>query len=108
MSYMEIRLNDISREQGASSWLTVLPIKQLGFSLSKAEFWDALRLRYGLLIKRLPGHCGCSKPFNVQHALSCKKGEFITLRHNDTIAELVFFFFFFKKKKFLKKILKNY
>ena len=92
MTYMEIRLNDISQEQGASSWLTVLPIKQLGFSLSKSEFWDALRLRYGLPLKRLPSHCGCSKPFNVQHALSCKKGGFITLRHNelrDTIAEIV-------------------
>ena len=31
--------NDIAQDQGSSSWLTVLPIKQLGFSLSKAEFW---------------------------------------------------------------------
>ena len=92
ISYMETRLNDISQEQGASSWLTVLPIKQLGFSLSKAEFWDAVRLRYGLPLKRLPSHCGCSQSYNVQHALSCKKGGFVTLRHNelrDNIAEIL-------------------
>ena len=38
------RLNDIAQEQASSSWLTVLPIKQFGFSLSKAEFWDAVYL----------------------------------------------------------------
>ena len=59
MSYMEIRLNDIAQEQGSSSWLTALPIKRLGLNLSKSDFWDALRLRYGLPLKRLPSNCGC-------------------------------------------------
>ena len=77
MSYMETRLNDISREQGASSWLTVLPIKRLGFGLSKAEFWDAVRLRYGLPFKRLPSHCGCSSQFTVQ--LAAKREDFLHL-----------------------------
>ena len=43
--------NDIDQEQGSSSWLTVLPTKQLGFSLSKAELSDAVYLRYGLSLK---------------------------------------------------------
>ena len=73
MSYMEVRLNDIAREQGSSSWLTVLLIKRLGFDLSKSDFWDAVRLRYGLPLKRLPSNCGCSKSYNVQHAILCKK-----------------------------------
>ena len=38
MCYMEIRLNDIAQEQGSSIWLTVLPIKRLGFNLSKSDF----------------------------------------------------------------------
>ena len=46
-------LNDIAQEQGSSNWLTVLPIKQLGFSLAKGEFWDAVYLRYGLPLKQL-------------------------------------------------------
>ena len=92
MSYMEIRLNDIGQEQGSSSWLTVLPIKRLGFNLLKSDFWDAVHLRYGLPLKRLSSHCGCYKPYNVQHAIPCKKGRFVTLRHNelrDNIAEML-------------------
>ena len=92
MFYMEIRLNDLAQEQGSSSWLAVLPIKLLGFNLSKSDFCDAVRLRYGLPLKRLPSHCSCSKPYNVQHAISCKKGGFVTLRHSelrDNIAEML-------------------
>ena len=92
ISYMEIRLNDIAQEQGSSSWLTVLPIKRPGFNLSKSDFWDAVRLRYRLPLKRLPSHCGCSKLYNVQHAVSCKKGGYVALRHNeirDNIAEML-------------------
>ena len=47
------RLNDIAQEQGSPSCLTVLSIKQLGFSLLKAEFWDAFYQRHGLPLKRL-------------------------------------------------------
>ena len=43
----------MAQRQGSSSWLTVLPIKRLGFNLSKLDFWDAVRLRYGLPLKRL-------------------------------------------------------
>ena len=75
ISYVEIRLNDIAQEHGSSSWLTLLPIKRLGFNLSKSDFWDAVDLRYGLPLKRLPSHCGCSKPYNVQHVISCKKED---------------------------------
>ena len=91
MSYMEIRLNNITQEQGSSSWLTVLPIKRLGFSLSKSDFWDAVHLRYVLPLKGPPSNYGCSKPYNVQRAISCKKGGFVTLRHNElreNIAEM--------------------
>ena len=50
MSYMEVRLNDIAQEQGAS----VLPIKQPRFNLWKSTFWDAARLRDKIPLKRLP------------------------------------------------------
>ena len=69
MSKKNKRLNDIAQEQGSLSWLTALP-KKLGFSLPKAEFWGAVYLRYGLPLKRLP----------VQHALSCRKGGFVTFK----------------------------
>ena len=60
--------------------------------MSKLDFWDAVRLRYGLPLKRLPSNCGCSKPYKVQHAISCKEGGFVTLIHNelrDNIAEML-------------------
>ena len=52
---------------------------------------DAVRLRYGLPLTRLPSNCGCSKPYNVQDAISCKIGGFVTLRHNELrdIAEML-------------------
>ena len=31
----------------------------------------------------LPSRCVCGQIFNLDHALSCKKGGFITLRHNE-------------------------
>ena len=92
MTPSDLRLNDIAQEQGASSWLSVIPLKRHGFHLSKREFWDAVKLRYGLQLNRLPSHCGCSANFDIQHALSCKKGGFITLRHNelrDNVAEML-------------------
>ena len=90
MSSKNKRLNDITKEQGSSSWLTVLPIKQL--SLSKAELWNVAYQRYGLPLKRLPRHYSCLKVYTVQHALSYKKGGFVTLRRKklrDNIGEML-------------------
>ncbi|KAG1651052.1 NFU1 iron-sulfur cluster scaffold, mitochondrial [Nymphon striatum] len=68
--------------KGTSCWLTTLPIKDLGYSLSKREFFDAIRLRYGWPLNNIPSKCACSDGFTTQHALSCKKGGFVTQRHN--------------------------
>ncbi|XP_066921132.1 uncharacterized protein [Clytia hemisphaerica] len=70
-------------QKGVSNWLTVLPIKDEGYELSKQEFWDAIRIRYDWPLDRIPTHCPCGAKFDVAHALSCKKGGFITLRHNE-------------------------
>ena len=71
-----------TRQPGASAWLTVLPLKEHGFSLNKGEFRDAVALRYGKSLKGLPSKCPCGNQFNVTHALNCKKGGFVTIRHN--------------------------
>ena len=54
-----------------------------GFALSKGEFRDALSLRYGDPISDLPSHCPCGETFNMTHALNCKRGGFIIMRHNN-------------------------
>lgn len=70
-------------EKGASNWLSTMPIKQHGFYLNKQLFWDSIAMRYGLPLQRLPARCACDHIFNVEHALSCKTGGFISIRHNE-------------------------
>ena len=41
------RLNSMNQEQGPSSWLITLPIKE-GYDLTKQLFWDLVRMRYNL------------------------------------------------------------
>ena len=36
--------------------------------------------------------CACGEPYSVNHCLTCKKGGYVTLRHNslrDLLAELL-------------------
>ncbi len=99
MSKEEIRANDIAQMKGSSAWLNALPLKDEGYSLNKREFFDAVTLRYRWDVKRLPNHCVCSskskstkKIFDANHAMDCKTGGFIHMRHDnirDLLAELV-------------------
>ena len=69
-----------------------LPLASHGFCLSKGEFRDALCLRYGWTPDGLPSHCPDGNAFTVEHTLSCPRGGYIALRHNeirDVLAELM-------------------
>ena len=72
----------LASEKGSSTWLTVLPLSDHGFALHKGAFHDALALRYGWTPDRLPSKCACGASFSVEHALSCAKGGFPSIRHN--------------------------
>ena len=72
----------LAQEKGASSWLTTLPIEEFGFALHKGAFQDALALRYNWQPQRATSTCGCGTKFSVEHALSCPKGGFPSIRHN--------------------------
>ena len=72
----------LSQEKGAGSWLTAAPVKSLGFSLNKQEFRDAICLRYGWRVPHTPSHCLCGKKNDTDHALICKRGGYIGMRHN--------------------------
>ena len=76
-----------SKETGA--WLTAMPNRLNGTELSPEAFRDSLRLRYGLRPVNLPQWCdGCTgKRFDVGHAMSCKKGGMVLLRHNEVAQE---------------------
>ena len=70
-------------EKGASTCLTVLPLKCHGFALHKGAFRDALCLRYGWLPPHISSHCVCGSDFTVEHSLQCKHGGFPSMRHNE-------------------------
>ena len=74
LSQDQKRINDLNREQGAFSWLTTIPLSEEGYDLTKQLFWDLIRIRYGLALAKLPSNCECDSKFDIQHALSCKKG----------------------------------
>ena len=79
-------------EKGAFSWLAVLPLKSLGYSMNKREFKDAIRLRHGWSIPGMPQYCGCGKRNSIEHTLDCKLGGYVHIRHNhirDTEARIM-------------------
>ena len=77
------RAVDLVKEKGSSTWLTALPLVEHGFALHKGAFHDALALRYGWTPYEMPSTCTCGSKFLVEHALSCAKGGFPTIRHNE-------------------------
>jgi hypothetical protein len=85
------RCIELNMDKGAGSWLTALPLQDHGFCLNKQEFRDAVCLRYGWKIPNTPQYCGCGSQNSVDHTLICKKGGYVSMRHNalrDLNAEL--------------------
>ena len=71
------RAVELAPEKSKSYWLTVMPIHEMGLTLNKGEFRDALKLRYDWEI------CVCGDVLNVDHAMVCRRGGFIIQRHNE-------------------------
>ena len=74
---------DSSTQTAASIWLTSLPIQEFRFALHKRAFQDAPALRYSWQPLRSPTTCDCGTKFSIEHALSCPKGGFPSVRHNE-------------------------
>ena len=77
------RAVDLAAEKRASSWLTVILVKEMYLNLNKRDFKDAVHLRYDWQISDVPNLCICGEPFNVAHAMICKQGDFIMQRNNE-------------------------
>ena len=78
-----LRAVDLATQKGASTWLTVLPIRDMNFDLNKNEFRDAVKLRYDWEVPDMPSVCVCGDRFNVDHAIIYKRGGFVIQRHNE-------------------------
>ena len=76
-----------ARLRGGSSWLSFVPLDELGLSMDRAPFRDAVALRMGReLPDPLPTTCpSCGSAFDIQHALDCKKGGWVVRRHNEIV-----------------------
>ena len=80
--------NRLHRATMNGAWLSVVPHCLNGTELSREEFRDNLRLRYGLMPQDIPATCdGCGKKFSIQHALSCPKEGLVLAQHDDSAKE---------------------
>ena len=75
------RAVEFIKEKGASSWLSVIPLKEMNFTLNKREFRDAIKLRYGWEFNDIPTVCVCGDLFDADHAMICMR--YIIQRHNE-------------------------
>ncbi|KAL3806424.1 hypothetical protein ACHAXA_007766, partial [Cyclostephanos tholiformis] len=72
----------------AGAWLSVFPNRLNGTDLSADEWRDNVRLRYNHSPLDMPAACdGCGAKMTVEHALSCKVGGLVHIRHDDVADE---------------------
>ena len=57
VSGITLRAVDLATQKDASSWLTLLPIRDMSFDLNKSEFRDDVKLRYDWDIPDMPSIC---------------------------------------------------
>ena len=74
----------VERYEENSAWLSIIPSTLDGTEVTRDEWLDNIKIRYGHRPKGLPDRCdGCGKGFTVEHALSCKVGGLVGQRHDD-------------------------
>jgi hypothetical protein len=77
------------RNCAAGAWLLVFSNQLNGTGLSADEWRDNVRLRYNHSPLEMPAACdGCGAKMTVEHALSCKTGGLVHIRHDDVADEL--------------------
>ena len=78
------RSAELATEDGASSWLTAIPLDQYGFTLHKRGISRCL-LPALWLAPTTPSLtlCACGQAFTIGHALSCPTGGYPSTRHNE-------------------------
>ena len=83
MRPLTLRAMDLATQKAASSWLTVLPSRDMNFDINKREFRDEVKLRYDWDVPDMPSVWVCWDHFSVDYAMICKRGGFFMQRHNE-------------------------
>jgi len=79
------RILDYLKEKWTGTWFAATPNNLCGTALSAVEFRNKLRDRYGMKLLDSPSHCdGCNEQLSTTHALSCKVGGLIHVRHDES------------------------
>ena len=75
-----LKLIDANAEHTAYNQLTTMPLEKNGFHFEESTFLNSLHVQYNIPLKHPPSKCICAAVFDIERALSCKKGGLITLR----------------------------
>ena len=79
---LKARVIDLAQMNGASSWLSTIPLSSENYVFNKQEFNSALCIRYGWSLKqRLQTKYLCGKMHYVHHVMISLKGGFIIQSH---------------------------
>ena len=57
--------------------------KEIWIEPEQTDILGSYFIRYNIPLPRMPSICSCSSRFTIEHALSCKKGGFISIHHNE-------------------------
>ena len=73
---------------GTGTYLQAIPDRLNGTILSANEWRDNTRIRFNLEPLDMPRRCdGCGECMTVEHALQCKRGGLVSIRHDDLGSE---------------------
>ena len=65
----------------------MLPIVENGLELTKQQFWDSIRLRYGWSIAYLPTTCACGSTYTIQHIFNINFAKLLSKVCHDVQVE---------------------
>ena len=74
---------DLLCEKGAGAMFSALPIQLIDNVFDKQSFRDAICMRYNWNFPNTPRHCACGAKHSTDHILMCKKGGYVSMRHDN-------------------------
>ena len=83
---------DLPAEKVRLNEITLQSKEKKKYTITKVEFWDLVKIRYGWLLSLLLSIFSCGRRYNLQHSLTCKEGGIVitcphqTSQYNRSVA----------------------